>query len=64
MSSLREQRWKVTERRTHEQARLTSLTKGSWVLQVIHRTPDGDDYLSLLALRNSPACEKAAGESN
>lgn len=58
VSVLREQGWKVTERRTHEKAGLTSLVKGPWTLQVIHRTPEGDDRLSLLALRDSPECER------
>ncbi len=59
VSELRERRWKVTGRRTHEKAGLTSLSKGPWTLQVIHRTPEGNDYLSLLALRGGPECEAA-----
>lgn len=60
VSTLGEHGWKVTERRAHEKAALTSLVKGPWTLQVVHRTPEGNDYLSLLAMRESEACEEAA----
>lgn len=63
VGTLGEHGWKVTGRRTHKKAALTSLAKGPWTLQVVHRTPEGNDYLSLLALREDKACEQAAEEA-
>ncbi len=63
VSTLRKLGWKVTDRHTSKESGLTSLTKGSWNLQVTHRTHEGGDYLSLLALRDSQACEEAAGRA-
>lgn len=64
VDSLRKRQWKATGQRTHDKTGLTSLTKGTWTLQVTHRTPDGNNYLALLALRTSPECDKPAKNIN
>ncbi|MFG2709360.1 hypothetical protein ACGFX2_02250 [Streptomyces goshikiensis] len=50
--------WQVTLRRT-EPAPAVTLTKGTWVLVLAHEKPAGaPEHLSLLALRNGPACDE------
>ncbi|WP_411104159.1 hypothetical protein [Streptomyces sp. cmx-4-9] len=51
--------WKAGTWRPKGAERISGLTKGEWILQIVHRDTPGDEYLSLLALRDGPLCPAA-----
>ncbi|MFF3014761.1 hypothetical protein [Streptomyces sp. NPDC057939] len=48
--------WRITQRRTAAPVAV-ALSKGTWSLVVTPDPPGGTQYLSLTAIRNTPACE-------
>ncbi|MCM9080334.1 MULTISPECIES: hypothetical protein [Streptomyces] len=56
VSRLTDRGWRVTRRRTAPTA--VAMAKGTWDVTIIPEGPTDPPFLSLLALRITPACEK------
>ncbi|MFJ6052265.1 hypothetical protein [Streptomyces sp. NPDC092307] len=56
LNGLVEHGWQITRRRTDPV--VVALSKGTWVLTVAPEPPSGPPVLSLIAIRDTAACEK------